>query len=345
MLSDALLTGDHVRRSPLASARCRAMPACRQTARSGIVSKDLLTTNPDDVAHIERIEAGAEGQGHRHRHPDRRPAVVGLCRRARRHAALGRHPRPHLLPGRRRQDGRAGHPRRPQPLDREIAEPQGRALAAQCRAAEELPVPALRLPAARAAAGDPQGLAREDSACRRRRPSRSTWRCFKAIHDGDLDGDGTPANTFGVTTADNTNELDSIFNQAFGITGTWMKDDAGEWVARAHHRRRRRTSSPGTPSSRAQGPLRQGIRHLQVRREGRQVLHRPGRRDLRLLGRSHRHLRRQDAPGASRTPNSSWRCCRSRRARAARASQAIDVSQGSARLRHRHDLRATRKRS
>src|SRR5690606_12744948 len=53
---------------------------------------------------------------------------------------------------------------------------------------------------------------------------------FKAIHDADLDGDGTPGNTYGVTTADNTNELDSIFNQAFGITGTWMQDADGQWV-------------------------------------------------------------------------------------------------------------------
>jgi putative aldouronate transport system substrate-binding protein len=54
---------------------------------------------------------------------------------------------------------------------------------------------------------------------------------FKAIHDADLDGDGTPGNTLGVTTAENTNELDSIFNQAFGITGTWMKDASGQWVS------------------------------------------------------------------------------------------------------------------
>jgi putative aldouronate transport system substrate-binding protein len=53
---------------------------------------------------------------------------------------------------------------------------------------------------------------------------------FQAIHDADLDGDGTSGNTFGVTTAENTNELDSIFNQAFGITGTWMKDGSGAWV-------------------------------------------------------------------------------------------------------------------
>jgi putative aldouronate transport system substrate-binding protein len=52
---------------------------------------------------------------------------------------------------------------------------------------------------------------------------------FEAIRDGDLDGDGN-ANTFGVTTAQNTNELDSIFNQAFGVTSTWMQNDASEWV-------------------------------------------------------------------------------------------------------------------
>ena len=54
---------------------------------------------------------------------------------------------------------------------------------------------------------------------------------FQAIHDGDLDGDGTPGNTLGLTAYVNTNELDDIFNQAFGVTGTWMKDASGQWVA------------------------------------------------------------------------------------------------------------------
>ena len=53
---------------------------------------------------------------------------------------------------------------------------------------------------------------------------------FKAIHEGDLDGDGTPGNTLALTGYQNTNELDSIFNQAFGVTGTWMKDASGAWV-------------------------------------------------------------------------------------------------------------------
>ncbi|HZY67952.1 MAG TPA: extracellular solute-binding protein, partial [Devosia sp.] len=40
---------------------------------------------------------------------------------------------------------------------------------------------------------------------------------FQAIHDADLDGDGTPGNTLGLTAYVNTAELDNIFNQAFGV--------------------------------------------------------------------------------------------------------------------------------
>ena len=54
---------------------------------------------------------------------------------------------------------------------------------------------------------------------------------FQAIHDGDLDDDGTAGNTLGLTAYVNTNELDDIFNQAFGVTGTWMKDSSGAWVS------------------------------------------------------------------------------------------------------------------
>lgn len=53
---------------------------------------------------------------------------------------------------------------------------------------------------------------------------------FQAIRDADLDGDGTPGNTLGLTGFGNTGELDSVFNQAFGVTGTWMKNAEGKWV-------------------------------------------------------------------------------------------------------------------
>jgi putative aldouronate transport system substrate-binding protein len=53
---------------------------------------------------------------------------------------------------------------------------------------------------------------------------------FKAIHEADLDGDGIKGNTLGLTGYGNTAELDSIFNQAFGVAGTWMKDASGALV-------------------------------------------------------------------------------------------------------------------
>lgn len=53
---------------------------------------------------------------------------------------------------------------------------------------------------------------------------------LQAIHDGDLDGDGTPGNTLGLSIFGNTVSLDSVFNRAFGVTGTWMKDANGAWV-------------------------------------------------------------------------------------------------------------------
>ena len=53
---------------------------------------------------------------------------------------------------------------------------------------------------------------------------------LQAIHDADLDGDGTPGNTLGITIFGNTVNLDSIFNQPFGVTRTWMKDANGAWV-------------------------------------------------------------------------------------------------------------------
>jgi putative aldouronate transport system substrate-binding protein len=53
---------------------------------------------------------------------------------------------------------------------------------------------------------------------------------FKAIRDGDLDGDGKK-DTFAVTAVANTDELDSIFNRAFGVTGRWMQDESKAWVS------------------------------------------------------------------------------------------------------------------
>ncbi len=51
---------------------------------------------------------------------------------------------------------------------------------------------------------------------------------LRALSDSDFDGDGVK-NTYGIMAPGNTKELDAIFNQAFGVTGTWIQN-GGEWV-------------------------------------------------------------------------------------------------------------------
>lgn len=52
---------------------------------------------------------------------------------------------------------------------------------------------------------------------------------FKAIRDSDFDGNGVK-DTYAMTSADNTTDLDAIFNPAFGINATWIPNEAGEFI-------------------------------------------------------------------------------------------------------------------
>lgn len=49
------------------------------------------------------------------------------------------------------------------------------------------------------------------------------------LSQSDYDGNGQN-DTYGIIAPDNTAELDAVFDRAFGITGTWMQNDAGEWI-------------------------------------------------------------------------------------------------------------------
>lgn len=53
---------------------------------------------------------------------------------------------------------------------------------------------------------------------------------MRAVRKTDLDGDGV-LNTYAIISPDNTAELDAIFDKAFGISASWLKNDAGEWVS------------------------------------------------------------------------------------------------------------------
>ncbi|WP_299952032.1 extracellular solute-binding protein [uncultured Ruegeria sp.] len=50
-----------------------------------------------------------------------------------------------------------------------------------------------------------------------------------AIRDNDLDGDGEN-NTFGTTAGGSLKELNGYLNPAFGITATWLEDGSGSWI-------------------------------------------------------------------------------------------------------------------
>ncbi len=205
-----------------------AMPAQAQTVIR-LVSKDLLSTNPPDVAHIERIEAALKAQG-----TDLDIQIVDLPSSG--YAdALGTM----LLSG---------------DIPDLIYFQGGDAKMADQGILEDLTPWIEQSPNLKAALWPhnverlknypyllyvyppraPQPVIRQDWLDQLGMAPPQTVEeyeaFFKAIHDADLDGDGTPGNTYGVTTAENTNELDSIFNQAFGITGTWMKDESGAWV-------------------------------------------------------------------------------------------------------------------
>ncbi len=69
-----------------------AIPGLADPVTIRVVSKDLLTTNPDDVKLVKNIEEALKAQGTDIAHPDRRSALFRLCRQAERHAALGRYP-------------------------------------------------------------------------------------------------------------------------------------------------------------------------------------------------------------------------------------------------------------
>jgi putative aldouronate transport system substrate-binding protein len=51
---------------------------------------------------------------------------------------------------------------------------------------------------------------------------------LKELKEKDLSGDGMPK--YGLTVSGKILELDSIFNQAFGVTGAWVKDSEGKFV-------------------------------------------------------------------------------------------------------------------
>jgi len=205
------------------------VPAMAQSVPLRIVSKDLLTTNPDDVREIEAIEAGLKAQGHDFdlqlvdmpsagyadalsvmllsgdipdiiyfQGGDQKMAEQGILEDL--NPWIEKYPNLKAALWPHNVDRLANYP-----YLLYIYPPRG-------------PQPVMRQDWLDELGMEPPTTVEEYEAL------------FQAIHDADLDGDGTPGNTLGLTGYGNTAELDSIFNLPFGVTATWMQDASGAWV-------------------------------------------------------------------------------------------------------------------
>jgi putative aldouronate transport system substrate-binding protein len=207
-----------------------AAPALAQTTIR-LVSKDLLTTNPDDMKEIEAIEAGLKAQGH-----DIDIQTIDLPGGT---AAYGEALGIMLLSGDipdiiyfQGGDQKMADQGILEDLNPWIEKSENIKGALWPHNVDRLsnyPY-LLYIYPPRA----PQPVIRQDWLDQLGMDAPTTVEgyeaLFQAIHDGDLDGDGVTGNTLGLTGFGSTAELDSIFNQAFGVTGTWMKNADGQWV-------------------------------------------------------------------------------------------------------------------
>lgn len=205
-----------------------ALPAMADPVVIRIASKDLLSSNPQDVAHIERIEAAMAAQG-----TEVDLQIVDLPSSGYADALgvmllSGDIPDIIYFQGGDQAMAEQGILEDLRPWIAESEHLQGALYPHNVERLENYPYLLYAYPLR-----IPQPVIRTSWLEQTGLGVPGTVEEFTALltaaSQGDLDGDGT-ANTFGVTTADTTAELDAVFNQAFGISATWMQDAEGGWV-------------------------------------------------------------------------------------------------------------------
>jgi putative aldouronate transport system substrate-binding protein len=203
--------------------------AWAETATIRMVSKDLVTTNPVDVAHIARIEAALAAQGH-----DIKIQIVDLPSSGYADALgfmllSGDIPDLIYFQGGDAKMVEQGILEDWQPWLEKAPNLKAALYPHNVDRLGNYPYlmfvfpPRLRQPVIRtdwlAATGMAEPQTVEDYTA-----------LFIAIRDGDLDGDGA-ANSYGMTAAGDLSEPDFIFNRAFGVSATWLQNGAGEWIS------------------------------------------------------------------------------------------------------------------
>ncbi len=202
--------------SAVALAATLAIPAMAQPVTIRLASKDLLTTNPQDVAHIERIEAALAERG-----TEVDIQIVDLPGSGYAEALnvmmlSGDIPDLIYFQGGDAEMANQGVLEDLRPYVENSEFISDALWPHNIERLENYPYLLYVYPLR-----NPQPVIRRDwlerSGVGMPETVEDYVELFTAIRDGDFDGNGQD-DTFGVTTADNTNELDSIFNQAFGVT-------------------------------------------------------------------------------------------------------------------------------
>lgn len=201
-------------------------PAKAATGTVRIVMKDLLTTNPEDVAHLARIEEALRAQGH-----DITLEIVdlpseGYAEKLNLMLLSGDIPDLIYFQGGDQQIANQGALLDLNPLIAETTYLKDALWPHNEARLANYPYLLYVYPARTKAA-----LTRADllAATGMESPTDlETWDAFlRAIPGTELES-GTVQH--GIISPDNTDELDAVFNPAFGITETWMKNEAGEWI-------------------------------------------------------------------------------------------------------------------
>lgn len=203
-------------------------PSLAEPVKIRVVSKDFVPTNPDDVKHVERIEAALRAQG-----TDIDIEMVelpssGYADKLGVMLLSGDIPDLIYFQGGDAKMAEQGILEDMNPLIAQTTYLKDSLWPHNVERLKNYPFLLYVYPVR-----GPQPVIRKDWLEKTGLPAPQTVEdyvaLFKAIKDGDLDGNGV-ADTYGVTTAENTNELDSIFNMAYGVNASWMKNEAGEWV-------------------------------------------------------------------------------------------------------------------
>jgi putative aldouronate transport system substrate-binding protein len=202
-----------------------ALPALAETVTLRLVSKDLSLANPQDVAHIDRIEQALAARGTMVDIEIIEIASAGYADKLTAMILAGDIPDLIYFQGGDAKIAEQGvlEDLRPWIENSEFLKD---ALYPHNRdRLENYPYLLYVFPVRNS-----QPVMRQDWFERTGLPAPQTVEDYVALltaaAQGDFDGDGQ-ANTLGLTAAETTAELDAIFNPAFGITATWLETPEG----------------------------------------------------------------------------------------------------------------------